>query len=121
MNIKGRDRLFLLTVRGRDEIAKLCPDSDISKIADVLRTAGDTNVLRQMMLIMNRDYEDHQHYYNSGYQVEYLSDDDLQILTMDEFRQLEAEVSDAFLKGMGVTVDVEEKKGKKGKKTMAPS
>ena len=113
MNIRGRERQFLLTVRGRDEIAALCPESDISKIWDVLRTSGKTDVMRKMMLIMNRDHEDHEHYHNSGYQVDYLTDEDLQMLTMTEFRELDTEVSNAFLKGMEVSVDVEEKKGKK--------
>lgn len=120
MNIRGRERQFLLTVRGRDEIADLCPNKDISQIGDVLRSSGNTDVMRKMMLIMNRDYEDHEHYHNSGYQVDYLTDDDIQMLTMDEFRALDDEVSDAFLKGMGVSVDVEDKKGKKtGKSTKA--
>lgn len=121
MNIRNRERNFLLTVRGRDEIAKLCTNDDISNIADVLRNSTQTDVMRKMILIMNRDYEDHEHYYNDAYQVDYLTDEDLQMLTMDEFRKIEEEASNAFLSGMGVSVDAEEKKGKKTGKTKSQS
>lgn len=113
MIIKGKDRKFLLTVRGRDEIAALCPNGDLSNISDMLSATSSTEFLRKMTIIMNRDYEDHTKYYDPSYEPEYLTDDDLEILTLEEFRKLNDEMSDAFLKGMGVTVETDDKKGKK--------
>lgn len=121
MNIRNRERKFLLTVRGRDEIAKLCPNGDLSQIGELLRSSTQTDVMRKIVVIMARDYEDHEKYYNEAYNVDYLTDDDLLMLTMEEFRKISDEASDAFLEGMGVSVEIEEKKGKKTGKTKGQS
>ncbi len=116
MIIRGKDRKFLLAVRGRDEISKLCPDGDISKIDELLKNAKTTEFLRNVCLIMNRDYEDNRHYYDSSYEVDYITSLDLEMLTMEQFREIGDEAADAFLKGMGIDIEAEEPKTK-GKKT----
>lgn len=121
MNIRNRERKFLLTVRGRDEIARLCPNEDLSKIADVFRNSTQTDAMRKLILVMNRDYEDYTRYHDNSYEVDYLTDEDIQMLKMEEFRTLQDEASNAFLEGMGITVDVEEPKGKKTRKAKGPS
>lgn len=113
MEIRGKERKFLLTVGGRDEIAALCPNGDISEIATVLSESKSTEFLRKICVIMNRDYEDHTKYYDPSYEVDYLTDEDLKILTLEEFNELNGEMSYAFLKGMGITVETDDKKGKK--------
>lgn len=113
MEIRGKERKFLLTVGGRDEIAALCPNGDITEISTVLSESKSTELLRKISIIMNRDYEDHTKYYNPSYETDYLTDDDLKMLTLEEFRVLNDEMSDAFLKGMGITVETDDKKGKK--------
>ena len=116
MNIRGRERRFLLTVRGRDEIAKLCPNQDIKEIGQAMQMATTTDFMQKIMLIMSRDYEDHMKYHDQSYDPDYLTENDLAMLTMEEFRQLDEEVSNAFLSGMGITVETEDVKTK-GKKT----
>lgn len=121
MNIRNRERKFLLTVRGRDEIARLCPNDDLSQIADVFRNSTQTDAMRKLILVMNRDYEDYTRYHDNSYEVDYLTDEDIQMLTMEEFRTIQDEASNAFLEGMGITVDVEEPKGKKTRKAKGQS
>lgn len=118
MIIRGLERHFMLGVRGRDKIAALCINGDIKNIADTMNSSKTTDIIQKMAIYMNQDYEDRKHYDDPDYQPDYITENDFVVMTMDEFRQLEEEVSDAFLSGMGITIEAEEPKGNsKGKKT----
>lgn len=118
MIIRGLERHFMLGVRGRDKIAALCIEGDIKNIAETLNSAKTTDIIQKMAIFMNHDYEDRKHYDDPSYEPDYITEEDFAVMTMNEYRALEDEVSDAFLSGMEITVEAEEpKENGKGKKT----
>lgn len=114
MIVHGREVKFLRTVWAVNEIAKACPNNNINKLMDVLKsestvTINDTWVT--FVCALSNGYEMAQKYADKEYKPNPLTPEEVSVLMDDEFSSLIAEATNAWF-GDKVTVEVEEPKKK---------
>lgn len=113
MVINGKERGMEFVVQSYDEISQLCPDHDIAKLGDLLNdSAKNVSAMIKCAIILNKAYEDHEHYKNHDYEPDYLSEDDFRFMSLDEMKEVSRAVADAFQQGMKTTVKTEQIKRK---------
>jgi len=125
MTINGRDYKFLLTVRARREVRALCPENKLEKLTEAFEDSEEGDeVMARLICILSKGYEDYTCYWEGqkgkSYVPQPITMELLETLTMEEFNKLATEAGNAYMRGMGITVETEpikEKGKKKEKKT----
>lgn len=116
MIVHGREVKFLRTVWAISEISKVCPSQNINKLSTALNTGSTlelNDIWMTFMIALNTGYEMAQKYADKDYVSNPLTKDELMALTEDEFNNLLAEATEAWI-GDKITVEVEEPKKKEG-------
>ena len=114
MIVHGREVKFLRTVWAVNEIAKICPNNNVNKLAEVLRaestiTINDT--WATFISALSSGYEMAHKYTDKEYVPNPLTPEELYTLHEDDFSKLIGEAYQAWF-GDKVTVEVEEPKKK---------
>lgn len=115
MKIHGREIKFMKTVKGTDDLAKLCPNNDLKLIGEVF--GGDDmsrmqHAMAVFIVAMNEGYEYNRMYETPGYEPHPLTMDEVMYLDHDEFIPLFTEAMGAFKKDKP-TIEAEAKSKKK--------
>ena len=118
MKIHGKERGFLLTVGASADIAKLCPDGDMSRIGEALEGGFDKSmgVIMDMMLIMNKGYEQNKMYETPGYEMDLLTKDELMALPLADLMELQNFALAQFKADSAPEIELEEQKKEEGAK-----
>lgn len=113
MIINGKERKFFLTVGASCAIAELCPDGDIANIGELFtgRYSKNMTTIAKFVQAMNRGYEERFH--ADAEKPDVVTVRELMSLTMDEFRQAEAEAFSAYSGDSKTTVELTDPKGSK--------
>lgn len=124
MKILEREYSFMLTVKARRDIRALCPGGDIGKLGEYLDGSEMEEKITGIILLLNKGHEDYKAFWEAQngrtYEPVYLTEELIENLDMEDYRELEAEAMEAFRRGMGITVEAEEpKETGKGKKSAA--
>lgn len=127
MVINGCDYKMLLTVRARKEIRALCPEGKMENLVKAFddEAAGEETMIK-LIVIMSKAHEDYESFWaaqnGKTYDPHVLTEELIENLSSEEYLNLSDEASNAYLKGMGVTVETEpvKEKGKKKEKTELP-
>lgn len=118
MEYRGREIKFLRTVLAQCEIADLCPDGDVSKIATLFRgkrLSSNVKNMASMIHILNKGYEENKAYFEDDYEANPITIEELMVLDEETFMNLFNEAAVAFY-GEKPTVEAEQPKSKKNKK-----
>lgn len=123
MNIKGRERYFLLTVKAANEVGKLCPNGDFNKFGDITEGKTFSEIVKmdlQIAEILINEYEQNKAIENEGYVPDLISLSDMadsSIITPFWIRTLEREMIQAISRDAFGHIETEEtKEAKKAKK-----
>lgn len=115
MIVHGREIKFLRTVWAVNEIAKVCPQNNIGKFSQTLKSESTITVNENwaaFIVALNAGYEMAQKYEDKDYVPNPLTADELYTLSEEDFSTLIAEATQAWF-GDVQTVEVEPAKGKK--------
>ena len=115
MIVHGREVKFLRTVWAVNEIAKICPQHNIGKFSEVLKSESTITVndtWATFITALSSGYEMAKHFEDKDYKPNPLTVDELYTLSEVEFGSLISEATQAWF-GDTQTVEVEETKGKK--------
>ena len=111
MNIRGRDIRFLRTVKTACDIAKLCPDENLSRFGELFN--GSVSAINQngakLIHLMNVGYEMNRHFDDPSYTPNPISEEEVMYLDDDTFQELFKEMLAAFT-GDVQTVETDESK-----------
>lgn len=123
MKVHGREVQFFRSVGAVNEIAQSCPQEDISKLSEKLRSKSTvifTETWAVFISALSKGYETAQKYSNPKYKPNPITVDEIYTLTEDEFYQLIEEASAAWF-GDKRRVEVEEDPKKKENETSETS
>lgn len=98
MEIYGKERGFSLTVRAASDVARLCPDGDLTRMGEILKGknfADNLEVISKFIVAMSNGYEERKHF-ETGEAPDPLTIEQVQSLTMDELTRLQEEAFSAF-------------------------
>lgn len=112
MLVNKIERKFELNISSEDEISKMCPDEDFSKIGELFNGSPSSvfhNIIA-MAVIMNRGYEDHKQYDDPEYHPVYMTAGDCKFMKIAELKALEMEVLESIKRDSAVTVETETEK-----------
>lgn len=106
MIIHGKDIRFKLTTGASGEIADLCPNRDISRIAEMLNGAfGDSvRICDKFCVILNKWYVRAEKY--AGRKADSLDEGEILVLDPSEYNQIMTEAMNAFKGDTAQDVDV---------------
>lgn len=110
MKIKGKDIGFALTVGASIELAKICPNNDITKIGDLFADDYLSNMenIVKFIAIMSKGFRDAEAL--EGRKVDLLTEDQVKALRPDELTALMNEAMASFkVDGKG-EIDADSKK-----------
>ena len=98
MIIHGKERLFLLTVQASVDIAEMCPDGDLARIAEVLEgpQAKSLRFIAKFVAAMNRGYENNRKYEEPGYDPDPLTVDEILSMPLSDIMEAENEAMREF-------------------------
>lgn len=117
MKIHGREIKFKKTVKGTNDLAKICPNGDLRRIDEVF-SSEDTSTMQEAMAVfvvaMNEGYEYSMKYEKDGYEPHPLTKEEVLFLDYDEFFPLFQQAVDVF-KADKQTIKAEGKKTTKTK------
>ena len=114
MIIHGKNIGFCLTIGASIELTRICPDKDITKIADLF---GD-NYLNSMenvvkfISIMSKGFHDNEAM--EGRKADYLTEQDILSMKAEDLTELMSDAMDAFKSDNRTEVEVESKNAEKG-------
>lgn len=110
MNIKGKNIGFTLTVGASIELARICPDKDISRIGEVFGGDYMTNLenIVKFISIMSKGFKDSEAL--EGRKADYLTEDQVKGLRPDELTTLMNEAMESFKVDAQGEIDAESKK-----------
>lgn len=114
MKVHGREIHFLRTVGAVSEIAAICPQGNIGKLTDLLKTENTITINDTWVTFvsaLSKGYEDAQKFANKSYKPNPLTKEECFVLTEDEFGKLMEEATTVWF-GDKVTIEVEEPKKK---------
>lgn len=113
MLINGKERHFLLTVGSLFDIARACPEGDITKLGDMLDN-GETKlrISLKMAVAMNKAYNDRQKWRGLEAEDGNLTEEELLFLPVSAFVPLTQEVTKAYLDGMREEIELKDSKKK---------
>ena len=119
MKIHGKERGFLLTVGAASEIAKFCPDGDITRIEEAFPDSygKSIDIMVKMVLILNKGYEQNKAYETEGYVPDPITEEELMVLPMTDLMQLLAVAMEKFKGDSTPEVELEEPKKETGAET----
>ena len=109
MEIYGRDYGFKLTVGASADIARLCPDGDLSQLGQVLKGrdyAKTMGAIVGLICAMSKGHEQARAFREPGYKPAPLTRELLESLDTGTFRALEKEAIAAFVRDRKPTVEV---------------
>ena len=100
MEINGREIKFLRTVKATAEIAKLCPDKDISKLTVLFAKDFPTSVEVGAKIIhfLNEGYEMNKHFADRSYKPQPLEEEEILCLDNGKVSFVEKEVNTAVVR-----------------------
>lgn len=114
MEINGREIKFLRTVKATSELAKICPNGDLSRLPELftgdLSTTLETGA--KMIHFLNEGYEMHKHFTDRSYKPQPLEVDEIMYLEYEDFDKLLASAMNGLNNGAETTIEVEEPKKK---------
>jgi hypothetical protein len=120
MKLNGRDLRFRRTIFAEVEVAKISPDRDPNRIAELLQGSFVEAQLAaaSFIRILNEAHEKQQAFRDPDYEPVFLTDDDVLNMESDDFAQAFVEAYSAWA-GEQPTVHAEPNKSKKkqGKKS----
>ena len=114
----GRPYGFLFSVGAEQEIARLCPNEDLTQLRGVLtgKSAAALSTRVDMLCVLSKWHEKAKAREAGGdYEETPLTREELLLLTTAEYEQLLAEALSAMVRDQGRTVEAET-----GKKEKAP-
>lgn len=114
MKVHGREIKFLRTVGAVSEVAEVCPQGNISKLAELFKSENTVTIndtWATLIVALNKGYEMAHRFADKKYKPNPLTKEECYTLSEDEFSQLMEEASEAWL-GDKVTIEVEESKKK---------
>lgn len=116
MIIHGKERKFKLTVGAAIEIAALCPDKDIRNIGTILDDTAtledSTGLTADIIIALNRGYEQAKSYEEPGYIADPISKDEILTLETKDLISMRGEAFAAFLADAQVSIEAEPAKKK---------
>ncbi len=117
MEINGREIKFLRTVKATAEIAKLCPDKDISKLGVLFAKDFPTSVEVGAKIIhfLNEGYEMNKHFADRSYKPQPLEEEEILCLDNDTYELLMNSAWKGLNNGAETTIEIEEPKKKEEK------
>ena len=117
MIINGREIKFLRTVKATAEIAKICPDKDISNLTVIFSQDFPTSVEAGAKIIhfLNEGYEMNKHVMDRSYKPQPLEVDEILCLDNDTFQLLMESAMKGLNNGAETSVEIEEPKKKEEK------
>lgn len=114
MNIHGKNIQFAMTVGASLEIAKLCPDGDLQRVAELF---GSDNYIKtvetsiKLMKVMNDAFVGIEKL--NGREADVLTEEELLLLTPAELADATQELLKAFMSDTKGEMDIESKNVKK--------
>lgn len=116
MIIHGGERGFKLTVGAAIKISRLCPNGDLSRIAEILDGGYDSALMANVEIAsaMSEGWELSKKFEEQGYEPNPLTVDEILSLDPETLNNLLVEALDAFKVGTATTVAA--KATKKNKK-----
>lgn len=112
MKIRGREIKFLRTVKATSDLAKLCPDQDISRIEELFNGALPT-VLEtgaQIIHFLNEGYEMNKHFDDPSYKPQIISVEEILYLGDGDYTALMKDAMANFNNGADTMIELEESK-----------
>lgn len=106
MVIYGKERGFLMTVGASAEISALCPDGDLSRLAEVFEQpyGKQMHAVAQIIVALNKGYNNAQRF-NGGEYCEPLTADMVLSLDTETYMALTAEAMKAFNASIKTSVE----------------
>lgn len=106
MVIYGKERGFLMTVGASAEISALCPDGDLSRLAEVFEQpyGKQMHAVAQIIVALNKGYNNAQRF-NGGEYCEPLTADMVLALDTATYQKLTAEALRAFTESVKTEVE----------------
>lgn len=112
MKIRGREIKFLRTVKATSDLAKLCPDQDISRIEELFN--GSLPIVletgAQIIHFLNEGYEMNKHFDDPSYKPNIISVDEIMYLNDGDFTALMKDAMANFNTGAQTMIELEETK-----------
>ena len=109
MIVNGKEIKFLRTVKTTSDIANLCPDKDINRIAELF--SGDLSttleVGAKLIHYLNEGYEMNKHFMDRSYQPQVIGVDEIMFLEDSVYTELIQEAMQSLSNGAEQTVEVE--------------
>lgn len=114
MTIHGKEIGFALTIGASVEIAKMCPNNDITRISEVLE--GDyvqtVSISAKLIKLMNDGYVGIEEL--NGRKADRLTDEEIMLLTPKELNELTASLMKVFVQDSHGEIETESKNAEKG-------
>ena len=112
MEINGKEIKFLRTVKTTSDIANLCPDRDINRIAELFSGALSVSLETGAKFIhyLNEGYEMNKHYFDKSYEPQIISVEEIMYLDDATYTELITEAMASLGVGAEQTIEVEPSK-----------
>lgn len=114
MEINGREIKFLRTVKATADLAKICPNGDIERLAELFDSdiAISLETGAKIIHFLNEGYEMNKHFMDRSYQPQIIGVDEIMYLDDKTFTALMKSAMDSLGVGAETTIEVEEPKKK---------
>lgn len=115
MIVHGKERSFLMTVQASVEIAEMCPDQDLTRIAEAFDqpTAKSIRFIAKFIAALSRGYENNRKYEEPGHEPDPLTVDEILSMPLTDIKALESEAFAAYFGSTKREIEVKES-SKKG-------
>ena len=112
MEIRGKEIKFLRTVKTTSDIASLCPDKDINRVAELFNGDLTTTLETGAKLIhfLNEGYEMNKHYNDRSYKPDIISVEEIMFLDEQAYAELIQEAMKSMNAGAETTIELEPSK-----------
>lgn len=112
MIIHGKERNMAMTVGASAQLAEICPNKDLTKIKEALEKPYSEALLFvvKFIRIMINAAEDKRFYEQENYTPDYIKDNEILALSIDDLNALKAEAFEKFTADSKTTVETEQEK-----------
>jgi hypothetical protein len=115
MEINGREIKFLRTVKATSDLAKICPNQDISRIGEIFSEKDISTTIEsgaKLIHFLNEGYEMNKHFSDSTYKPNIISVDEIMYLDDETYTKLIQSAMASIGVGAETTIEVETPKKK---------
>lgn len=121
MIIFGKEKKFAMTVGAASEMAKMCPEGDLTRMGEIFDSGisfENVQKVAEMAIILSKAYEDRRRFEEPGYTPDPLTMEQALALTFDESMVLMQEILKTYSKDSEPSIEVEESKKEDGAKAV---